>query len=162
MKYKLEDPEFPNDSTANQFYEPAKIESYRRLGFHIVESFCKQVRADWNIRLMAAMAALEAKLVEEEDSEKESAKLKRDALPKAFAGLQTLTKELQSVAQWADDQFPEKPPVWRSGETCPSGTFDYNCDHCGDRQTGIRLTPGMPFPVCANCKGDAKWVVAKR
>ena len=32
------DPLFPHDSTANQFFDEARFESYRDLGFHTVQS----------------------------------------------------------------------------------------------------------------------------
>jgi hypothetical protein len=32
------DPTFPHDSTGNQFFDEARFESYRLLGFHTVQS----------------------------------------------------------------------------------------------------------------------------
>ena len=41
-RYQLEDPAFPHDPTADQFYDPQKFESYRQLGFHIGRTVCFQ------------------------------------------------------------------------------------------------------------------------
>ena len=40
--YQIEDPAFPHDPTADQFYDPQKFESYRQLGFHIGRTVCFQ------------------------------------------------------------------------------------------------------------------------
>jgi hypothetical protein len=97
MKYKLEDPEFPNDSTANQFYEPAKIESYRRLGFHMMQSFCKELKTARKRGLMQRMVALHSRLAEAKKTELEKASIKRDAVPTALAQLQYLSQSVHSA-----------------------------------------------------------------
>lgn len=40
LEYRKQSGEFPNDSTADQFYPPDRFEAYRKLGYHIGESLC--------------------------------------------------------------------------------------------------------------------------
>ena len=37
MTYAAENPTFPHQSTADQWFDEPQFESYRRLGFHVVE-----------------------------------------------------------------------------------------------------------------------------
>lgn len=48
--YRQRHPEFPHDSTANQFYDPGRFESYRSLGELVARSVCKGLPADWKDR----------------------------------------------------------------------------------------------------------------
>jgi Patatin-like phospholipase len=43
ISYAAEDPSFPHDPTADQFFEPNKFESYRQLGYHIGKTVCKDL-----------------------------------------------------------------------------------------------------------------------
>jgi hypothetical protein len=45
LDYRLQEPGFPHDTTADQFYDYAKFESYRQLGYHIIDSFCRDLAA---------------------------------------------------------------------------------------------------------------------
>jgi hypothetical protein len=42
--FALSDPTFPHDSTGNQFFDEARFESYRTLGFHTVLSIAAGLR----------------------------------------------------------------------------------------------------------------------
>jgi hypothetical protein len=46
LRYGVEHPDFPNDPTANQFFEEDRFESYRQLGEHIGEHLCKELMRD--------------------------------------------------------------------------------------------------------------------
>jgi hypothetical protein len=63
-------PQFPHDSTSNQFFDEARFESYRALGYHTVlsvtsgrqgldsvEALCKAARATLSESRAAAEAA---------------------------------------------------------------------------------------------------------
>jgi predicted acylesterase/phospholipase RssA len=154
MKYKLEDPEFPNDSTANQFYEPAKIESYRRLGFHIAESFCKEVKTDPGKALLEGMADLSSTLAREEEERIIDAKISRDAIPTVLAELQTLNDGLQSAM--AGGQLQEGAANWKTGDQAPTGLFEFACEVNGHKGKKV-LVKGMKFPPCPVCGGAASW-----
>lgn len=39
-QYSAANRDFPHESTADQFFEEAQFESYRRLGFHVIETIC--------------------------------------------------------------------------------------------------------------------------
>ncbi|MGH9629103.1 MAG: patatin-like phospholipase family protein, partial [Bryobacteraceae bacterium] len=47
---------FPHQTTADQFFEEAQFESYRRLGFHIIESICGSERKPRTLKEFAADA----------------------------------------------------------------------------------------------------------
>ena len=42
LHYSAQDPVFPQQSTADQFFDEPQFESYRRLGVHIVERICAE------------------------------------------------------------------------------------------------------------------------
>jgi hypothetical protein len=44
-QYKLENPAFPQQTTADQFFDEAQFESYRALGYHIVKQRLDDVEA---------------------------------------------------------------------------------------------------------------------
>lgn len=44
-RYCKSNPNFPNDATADQFYEPARFEAYRLLGEHIGSKVCQELFA---------------------------------------------------------------------------------------------------------------------
>jgi hypothetical protein len=44
--YKAQNPDFPNQPTVNQFFEPAQFEAYRELGFLSVEAFVTAFELD--------------------------------------------------------------------------------------------------------------------
>ncbi len=37
LNYAAQNPSFPHQSTADQWFDESQFESYRRLGFHVVE-----------------------------------------------------------------------------------------------------------------------------
>ena len=44
-RYRIDDPAFPHDPTADQFFSEARFEAYRSLGEHIGDKlFCKRRR----------------------------------------------------------------------------------------------------------------------
>ncbi|WP_198034884.1 patatin-like phospholipase family protein [Bradyrhizobium sp. WSM1417] len=44
--YKAKNPDFPNQSTMDQFFEPAQFEAYRELGFATVDTVIRKLTAD--------------------------------------------------------------------------------------------------------------------
>jgi hypothetical protein len=44
--YKAQNPDFPNQPTMNQFFEPAQFEAYRQLGFSSIDAFVKALKLD--------------------------------------------------------------------------------------------------------------------
>lgn len=42
INYKKANPDFPHESTADQMYSETQFESYRKLGFHMINSLCCQ------------------------------------------------------------------------------------------------------------------------
>jgi len=44
--YQKENPDFPHETTADQFYSETQFESYRSLGFHMMESLCGDANID--------------------------------------------------------------------------------------------------------------------
>lgn len=40
INYKSRNPEFPHESTADQMYSETQFESYRKLGYHMINTFC--------------------------------------------------------------------------------------------------------------------------
>ena len=40
INYKKSNPDFPHEGTADQMYSETQFESYRKLGFHMINSFC--------------------------------------------------------------------------------------------------------------------------
>jgi hypothetical protein len=41
IQFKRSNAAFPHDPTADQFFDPARFESYRQLGYHVADSVCK-------------------------------------------------------------------------------------------------------------------------
>jgi hypothetical protein len=48
--YQASHPDFPHQSTGNQWYDESRTESYRMLGLHTIHEMC----AGWNSNLGAA------------------------------------------------------------------------------------------------------------
>jgi hypothetical protein len=46
LNYKAANPAFPNQSTADQFFDEAQFESYRALGYHTVEKVFENIDPD--------------------------------------------------------------------------------------------------------------------
>jgi hypothetical protein len=46
LGYKGANPDFPDDSTVNQFFDEARFEAYRQLGFACTEQMLKDNRGD--------------------------------------------------------------------------------------------------------------------
>jgi hypothetical protein len=44
--YKAKNPEFPNQSTMDQFFEPTQFEAYRELGFTTIDTIIKSITSD--------------------------------------------------------------------------------------------------------------------
>jgi hypothetical protein len=44
--YKANNPDFPNQSTMDQFFEPAQFEAYRELGYASVDAFVTDLKLD--------------------------------------------------------------------------------------------------------------------
>ena len=44
--YKARNPDFPNQSTMDQFFEPDQFEAYRDLGFACVEAMLRDLKID--------------------------------------------------------------------------------------------------------------------
>ena len=44
--YKAKNPDFPNQSTMDQFFEPAQFEAYRELGFATVDTVIRKITSD--------------------------------------------------------------------------------------------------------------------
>jgi hypothetical protein len=44
MQFKKANALFPHDPTADQFFDPARFESYRYLGYHIADDMCERLR----------------------------------------------------------------------------------------------------------------------
>ena len=40
LQYAKTHPEFPHESTADQFFSESQFESYRRLGYHVINTIC--------------------------------------------------------------------------------------------------------------------------
>jgi hypothetical protein len=55
--YKAKNPDFPNQSTMDQFFEPAQFEAYRELGYSSVDAFVTAFTLD-NADPVALLAAL--------------------------------------------------------------------------------------------------------
>ncbi len=87
LKYRLEDKEFPNDDTVNQFYEEQKVESYRQMGFHITKGFCDRAAPGGDSSLVAGMPELEQRIVKEGEEADARAKLRSDLPADAHAAL---------------------------------------------------------------------------
>jgi hypothetical protein len=88
LKYQLESPGFPNDDTSDQFYEPARVESYRQLGFHITADFCGKVKKHASKKLIDGVAALGTELATAQAKADEDLKTKHElpnAVPKALS-----------------------------------------------------------------------------
>lgn len=51
IRYAEMDEDFPHNSTADQFYDPDRFESYRQLGEHLIESVVKELPASMNEEL---------------------------------------------------------------------------------------------------------------
>jgi hypothetical protein len=58
LTYAKTDPAFPNDPTSDQFFDEARFESYRLLGFHTVQSAFKGFEAGGSIANLCAAARL--------------------------------------------------------------------------------------------------------
>lgn len=43
LQYQRENPHFPHQPTSDQVFESAQVESYRQLGYHIGQEFCRMV-----------------------------------------------------------------------------------------------------------------------
>jgi hypothetical protein len=43
INYQREHPDFPHQTTADQWFTESQFESYRRLGQHVVEQLCKPI-----------------------------------------------------------------------------------------------------------------------
>lgn len=54
--FSVSDPTFPHDTTANQFFDEARFESYRTLGFHSVLSLTKNGEAVPDVESLIAVA----------------------------------------------------------------------------------------------------------
>ena len=45
LNYKRQQNEFPHDTTADQFYDATRLESYRQLGAHIATALCDELKS---------------------------------------------------------------------------------------------------------------------
>ena len=101
LKFRLQDPAFPNEATSNQFYEPSQVESYRQLGFHITADFCKRlVRASSNFP--TAVAELQKELLREQRSLAGEIKLNREFPRRALSLGEKIANALENGADIAN------------------------------------------------------------
>jgi hypothetical protein len=56
--YKAKNPDFPNQSTMDQFFEPAQFEAYRELGFWSVDTFVTELKLDKTVDSAALLAGI--------------------------------------------------------------------------------------------------------
>lgn len=55
LAYGASNTEFPHDTTANQFFTESQLESYRALGFHLMEQMMQSGR--WQKRPLGAVSS---------------------------------------------------------------------------------------------------------
>lgn len=48
--YKAKNPDFPHETTADQFFDPEQFEVYRELGYYAAKLMMDHVDEDWNLR----------------------------------------------------------------------------------------------------------------
>jgi hypothetical protein len=96
--YKSKHPDFPHESTADQWFSESQFESYRMLGLHVIEEICGTVTNDLFAFGNQAIGYLGPPLV--------SAATALPAAPKPLATAQKPPEAEQKLPQ-----SPPKPPV---------------------------------------------------
>ena len=182
LRYRLEAPDFPNDDTADQFYDPARAESYRQLGFHIANDFCREIKDTGCSTLLQGVEHLEPKFVYIREEAEDIKKLRRNLPMTGKKALETgvqVSKLIEMVLDHtrAGDSHRRdfeqkvsttlqaikshlagaKPKGFRSGETCTrSGVYNPTCDKCSHNESR-EVSEGTVFPTCQKCGATAAW-----
>jgi len=186
LRYRRDAPNFPNDDTVDQFYEPARAESYRQLGFHIADDFCRRIIDTGARVLLTGVERLEPKIAairEEADHVKQTRrnlpmaakialsigkrvrKLIRENLDHARDGEGHRREFEQSVKMTLEtigSRFATEGPsgqhdnAYRTGDRCEKAGVYRSSCDVCPRIDDLDMAEGMLFPTC-QCGEPATW-----
>ncbi len=96
LGYQQRHTEFPHESTGDQFFEEAQVESYRALGHHIGDQLCRRLPCDlWDdehVRVEDLVASLEGRA--DDEPHFDAGRAKRD---QAEAGPQPAAQDVEPI-----------------------------------------------------------------